>query len=60
MNNYTVEINYITSITLQVEANDEGEALHKARELAEEAPMSSFSVVEETNSQILQVQNAHE
>ena len=54
---YTVQLNNIASITLDVEANDEGEALQKARDLAEEAPMSSFSILEELQSNILNVQN---
>lgn len=55
MASYTIELNYLTSITLEVEADNEGDALHRAREIAEEAPMSSFSIVEEENSRILNV-----
>lgn len=55
-NLYSVELNFDTSIVLEVEANDEGEALAKARELAEMAPMSRFSITEEHNSRILNVQ----
>lgn len=54
-NKYTVELKYLTACVFDVEANDEGEALTKARELAEMAPMSSFSIVEEEASQILNV-----
>ena len=54
-NKYTVELKYLTACVFEVEANDEGEALTKARELAEMAPMSSFSIVEEEASQILNV-----
>lgn len=53
--NYTVELNYTASIILDVEAENEGEALHKARELAEQAPMSSFFIVEEEQSKILNI-----
>ena len=52
---YTVELNFQSSITLDVKANDEGEALQAARDLAEQAPMSSFSIVEENRSRILNV-----
>ena len=55
-NHYTVELNYNASFTVDVEANDEGEALSKARELAEMAPMSRFTIVEESRSRILNVQ----
>ena len=52
---YTVELNYGTAIAFDVVAKDEGEALQKARDLAEQAPMSSFTIVEENRSQILNV-----
>ena len=55
MANYTVELNYNTNIVIDVEAADEGEALHKAREIAEQAPMSSFNITDENNSRILSV-----
>lgn len=55
-NLYTIEFNFSASIVIDVEANDEGEALTKARELAEMAPMSRFSITEEHNSRILNVQ----
>lgn len=53
MANYTVELNYNARITLDVEANEEGEALGKARELAEEAPITSFNLTEENNARIV-------
>ena len=55
-NQYTIELNYVTAFTVEVEANDEGEALTKARELAEMAPMSRFHIVEETQTRVLNVQ----
>ena len=55
-NHYTIELNYKASITVDVEANDEGEALTKARELAEMAPMSRYTIIEESRSRILNVQ----
>lgn len=52
---YTIRLNYTSTIVLDVEANNEGEALSKARELAETAPMSSFSIVEEQDSSIVNI-----
>lgn len=57
MGQYTIELNYRASITQTVEANDEGEALDKARNLAEEADMENFVIVEELESQM--VGNGH-
>lgn len=57
MAKYVIELNYMAAITLEVEANEEGEALQKARDLAEQAPMSSFSIIEEEASRIINVQN---
>lgn len=53
MGQYTIELNYRASITQTVEANDEGEALDKARNLAEEADMENFVIVEELESQMV-------
>ena len=49
---YTIELKYVATITETVEANDEGEALDKARNLAEEADMDDFVIVEELESQM--------
>lgn len=57
MSQYTIELNYRATITQTVEANDEGEALDKARNLAEEADMENFVIVEELESQM--VGNGH-
>lgn len=54
---YTVDLNYKTTITFDVKASDEGKALQKARDLAEQAPMSSFTIVEEDRSRIVNVRN---
>ena len=54
-NRFTVELKYLTACVFDVEAEDEGEALTKARELAEMAPMSSFSIVQEEESRILNI-----
>lgn len=53
MAQYTIEINYKASITQTVEADNEGEALDKARNLAEEADMEDFVLVEELESQMV-------
>lgn len=53
MGTYTIELKYIATITETVEANDEGEALDKARNLAEEADMEDFTIIEELESQMV-------
>lgn len=53
MQNYTIELTYTANIIKSVEANDEGEALEKARDLAEESDMNEFVIVEERESRIL-------
>ena len=51
--NYTIQMNYNATITVDVDAKDEGEALSKARELAEEADIKEFSICGERESQIV-------
>ncbi len=53
MQNYTIELTYTANIIKTVEANDEGEALEKARDLAEESDINEFVIVEERESRIL-------
>ena len=53
MANYTIELNYKSTIKINVEANDEGEALDKARDIAERADMNEFSIVEELPSRVV-------
>ena len=53
MAQYTIELNYKATITQTVEANDEGEALDKARNLAEEADMEEFVITEELESHMI-------
>lgn len=50
---YTIELNYNARITQVVDANDEGEALDKARTLAEEADMNDFIFTHENESHII-------
>lgn len=52
---YTIELNYNAAITFDVIAEDEGEALSKARDLAEEADMSQFTLTEEFESKIINI-----
>ena len=54
---YTIQLNYLAAINVTVEGdfNDEGEALSKAREIAEDADINQFSIGEEKESRILQV-----
>lgn len=55
---YSIQMNYKVQFTSTVEANDEGEALTKAREMAENADISDFNFVEELESQIVQQLNS--
>jgi hypothetical protein len=50
---YTIKLKYDCEITKVVEANDEGEALDKARNLAEDADMQEYTLLEEKESQII-------
>lgn len=54
---YTIEFNYNASIVVEVEGefHDEGEALDKAREIAEDADINEFTIGEERESKILNV-----
>ena len=53
MQNNTIELTYIANIIKNVDANDEGEALEKARDLAEESDINEFAIIEERESRIL-------
>lgn len=52
---YTIQLNYLATINVSVEGdfNDEGEALSKAREIAEDADINQFSLGEEKESRII-------
>ena len=56
MSLYTIELNYNARITRTIEANDEGEALEKARQLAEDADMNEYTLTEEKTSRIINQQ----
>lgn len=53
MGKYTIQMNYKASIVLDVDAEDEGDALGKARELAEDADIREFSIFSELPAEIL-------
>jgi hypothetical protein len=50
-------LNYVASIRVSVNGNfkDEGEALAKAREMAEDADINEFNIGNELESRILEV-----
>ena len=54
---YTVQLNFIASIIVDVEVenkeNAEGDALEKARNIAEDADIREFTIGKELESQIL-------
>lgn len=50
---YEIELNYNAKIIQVVEAENEGEALDKARDLSEEADRSDFIICDERESRIL-------
>lgn len=56
MARYKVECNYTASIIANVEANDEGEALDKARDYAEDADIRQFTIGGERESRILRTE----
>ena len=53
MHKYTIQMNYNASIVVEVLANDEGEALDKARDKAEDADIRQFTLGNEQESRIL-------
>ena len=55
MAKYTVQLNYIAAIEVEVEANDEGIALDKARDAAEDADMNEFILTTEKESKIINI-----
>jgi hypothetical protein len=53
---YTIELNYVASIKVTVNGDfrDEGEALDKARDMAEDADMNEFTIGNELESRIIE------
>jgi hypothetical protein len=54
MNKYKIQYNFNASIVVEVEAKDEGDALEKGRNIAEEADIKQFTLCGEREAQILQ------
>lgn len=54
---FTIELNYNASIIEVVEAEDEGQALDKARSLAEEADLNEYAIGTEQDARILNRQD---
>ena len=57
MKHYTIKFNYNASIVVDVEAEDEGDALGKARIMAEDADISEFTLGNEGDTKILNVKD---
>ena len=53
MHKYTIQMNYNASIIVEVMADDEGQALDKARDKAEDADIRQFTIGSENESKIL-------
>lgn len=53
MGKYKIQFNYNASIIVDVDAKDEGEALEKGRNIAEEADLKQFSICGEREAQII-------
>lgn len=53
MKRYIIQCNYNASIITEVMAEDEGEALDKARDYAEDADIREFVIGAENESRIL-------
>lgn len=53
MSKYKIQYNYNASIIVDVDAKDEGEALEKGRNIAEEADLKQFTICGEREAQIV-------
>lgn len=53
MGKYKIQYNFNASIIVDVEAKDEGEALEKGRNIAEEADIKQFTICGEREAQIV-------
>ena len=53
MGKFKIQFNYNASIVVDVDAKDEGEALEKGRNIAEEADIKQFTICGEREAQIL-------
>lgn len=55
MAQYTIDLNYKASIRVVVEADNEGVALDKARNVAEEADANEFYIGSEEEAHVINV-----
>jgi hypothetical protein len=53
MGRYTIQYKLNASIVVDVDAKDEGEALEKGRNIAEEADIKQFTICGEREAQIV-------
>lgn len=53
MHKYTIQMNYNASIVVEVMGENEGDALDKARDIAEDADIRQFTLGSENESKIL-------
>lgn len=53
MTKYKIQYNFNASIVVEVEGKDEGDALEKGRNIAEEADVKQFTICGEREAQIL-------
>jgi hypothetical protein len=53
MGKYRIQYNYNASIVVEVDAQDEGDALEKGRNIAEEADIKQFTICGEREAQIV-------
>lgn len=54
MGKYKIQYNFTASIIVEVDGKDEGDALEKGRNIAEEADLKQFTLCGEREAQILQ------
>ena len=53
MSKYVISVNYDATDVAEVDANDEGDALGKARQMAEEADVREFQIRNEKEARVL-------
>ena len=53
MTKYKIQYNFNASIVVEVEGKDEGDALERGRNIAEEADAKQFTICGEREAQIL-------
>ena len=53
MSKYVISVNYDATYVAEVDANDEGDALGKARQMAEEADVRELQIRNEKEARVL-------